>query len=178
LGAVAGIGMKYKVTVSGQTFEIEVFHNRLVQVDGRRLYVELDQLGGLPVYSLVLDEVEHLVFVEQGQQEYLVEVQGRTYKVDVENQLPRLDPRSSECQSESETLLVVSAPLAGCLVSLPVDVGEAVDAGQVVAVVESMKMQMRLPSPRCGVVEMVHGLPGQDVGQGDKLVTLRCVNKE
>ena len=170
--------MKYKVTVSGQTFEIEVLHNHLVQVDGRRLYVDLDQLGGLPVYSLMLDEVEHLVFVEQGQQEYLVEVQGRTYQVDVENQLPRLAPRGSGCQSESEKVLIVSAPLAGCLISLPVEAGDTVDAEQVVAVVESMKMQMRLTSPQCGVVEMVHGLPGQDVGQGDKLVTLRCVNKE
>ena len=170
--------MKYKVTVDGQTFEIDVLHNRLVQVDGRSLYVNLDQLGGLPVYSLMLDDVEHLVFVEEGQQEYLVEVQGRIYQVGVENQLPRLVPRGSECQSENENALVVSAPLAGCLVSLPVEVGECVEAGQMVAVVESMKMQMRLTSPQRGVVEMVHGVPGQDVSQGDKLVTLRCVNGE
>jgi biotin carboxyl carrier protein len=40
-------------------------------------------------------------------------------------------------------------------------------------VVESMKMQMKLTAPQAAVVEVVHDLPGQDVGQGDRLVTLR-----
>ena len=60
----------------------------------------------------------------------------------------------------------------------PLRVGDRIESGQVVAVVESMKMQMRLTSPQRGVVETVHELPGQDVCQGDKLVTLRCVNEE
>ncbi len=169
--------MKYQATVAGQTFEIEVLHSRLVRVNGRSLYVDLDQLGGLPVYSLMLDDAEYLVFVEDGQKDYRVEVQGRIYQVDVENQLPRLASHQFECSSGSGECSVVSTPLAGCLVSLLVEVGECVGAGQVVAVVESMKMQMRLTSPQNGVVEAVHRLPGQDVGQGDSLVTLRSVSE-
>ena len=169
--------MKYKVSVSGQPFEIEVLHNRLVQVNGRCLYVDLDQLGGLPVYSLMLDEAEYLVFVEQGQSEYLIEVQGKTYQVEVTKQLPRLMPQSSGFSCSDENRLIVIAPLAGYLVSLPVESGQDVAAGQVVAVVESMKMQMRVTSPQSAIVETVHRLPGRDVGQGDKLVTLRFENQ-
>jgi 3-methylcrotonyl-CoA carboxylase alpha subunit len=165
--------MKYRVSVAGQTFEIEVLHSRLVQVNGRRLYVNLDQVGGLPLYSLSLDDEEYLVFVEDGQQEYQVEVRGRVYPVDVESQLPRLLPCRSTCSEDGQACLVVSAPLAGHLVSLPVGVGERLEAGQVVAVVESMKMQMKLTCPQAGVVEAVHALAGQDVGQGDRLVTIQ-----
>ena len=45
--------------------------------------------------------------------------------------------------------------------------------GQIVAVVESMKMQMELQAPHAGLVEQVHGQPGQDVGQGEALVVVR-----
>ncbi len=66
-GATAGPGMKYEVTVAGRIFEIEVRHNRLVEADGRPLYVDLEQVGGLPVYSLTLDDMGYVVFVEEGQ---------------------------------------------------------------------------------------------------------------
>jgi biotin carboxyl carrier protein len=165
--------VKYQVTVAGRTFDIEVLHSRLVRVNGRSLYVDLDQVGGLPIYSLTLDDAEYVVFVDEGQQDYQVEVGGRVYDVGVESQFPRLEPRRSASPGDSGTCLTVSAPLAGCVISVPVRAGEWVEAGQLVAVVESMKMQMKVTSPQPGVVEMVHGLPGQDVAQGDKLVTLR-----
>ena len=165
--------MKYQVSAGGQTFEIEVLHNRLVQVNGQSLYVDLDQVGGLPLYTLSLDDEQYLVFVDEGQEDYEVQVDGRVYRVGVENQFPRLQPRRSECPSEGRTCHVVRAPLAGHLISLPVTVGQGIEAGQVAAVIESMKMQMKLTFSQAGVVDATHAAPGQDVHQGDKLVTLR-----
>ncbi|MFC2023451.1 biotin/lipoyl-containing protein [Chloroflexota bacterium] len=165
--------MKYQVSVAGQTFEMEVLHHRLVQVNGQPLYVDLDQVGGLPLYSLSLDDEEYLVFVDEGQSDYEVEVEGRVYKVGVESQFPRLPARRSEGPGEGETCHVVTAPLAGHLISLPVAVGQGVEAGQVAAVIESMKMEMKLRFSRAGVVEVTHVESGQDVQRGDRLVTFR-----
>ena len=53
--------MKYRVTAAGQTYEIEVEPNHLVRVNGRPVYVDLEQVGGLPVYTLALDDAEKLV---------------------------------------------------------------------------------------------------------------------
>jgi biotin carboxyl carrier protein len=63
--------------------------------------------------------------------------------------------------------------LAGNLVAVLVDAGDLVTDGQVVAVLESMKMQMELRAPDSAVVEAVHHQPGKDVSQGEALVTLR-----
>ena len=166
--------MKYQVTVAGKTLEIEVLHSRLVRVNGRSLYVNLDQVGGLPIYALTLDEGEYLVFVEEGQKEYQVEIKGRVYPVCVERKRPKLAARQTDCLEGNQEAREISAPLAGCLLSVPVTAGQHVEAGQVVAVVESMKMKMNLTSPQSGQVIAVHALPGQDVGQGDRLVTLSC----
>jgi biotin carboxyl carrier protein len=165
--------VKYKVTAEGRSFEIEIDHEHLVWVDGRPLYVDLEQVGGLPVYSLVLEEGGYVVFVEGEQEEYQVEVRGQVYPVTVRGHRPRLTPRQAPCPDDSEGCLVISAPLAGHVIALPVTVGERVQVGQVAAVVESMKMKMELRVPQAGIVEQVHGQAGRDVGQGEALVTLQ-----
>lgn len=165
--------MKYQVTVAGRTFEIEVENEHLVRVNGHPLYVDLEQVGGLPLYSLGLDNAGYLVFVEEGEEEYRVEVQGQDHAVQVQKQRPSLHTRRVECANDGGQCMLISAPLAGHLVSRPVATGDRVEAGQVVAVVESMKMQMELKAPQAGIVEVVHESPGQDVSQGQELVTLR-----
>lgn len=165
--------MKYSVSAAGQIFEIEVDPNHLVRVNGRPVYVDLEQVGGLPVYTLALDDAAHVLFVEEGQGEYRVEVRGRTYPVTVQLERQALQPPRTECADGREGCYVVTAPLAGNLIALEVEAGERVDEQQVVAVVESMKMKMELRSPWRAVVEEVRGPPGKAVGQGEELVTLR-----
>jgi biotin carboxyl carrier protein len=165
--------MKYRVTVERRSFEIEVDHDHLVWVDGRPLYVDLEQVGGLPVYSLAMDDRGYVVFVEEGQGEYRVEVQGQIYPVEVQSQRPRLAPRRVECSGDGGDCLAIRAPLAGNLVALLVATGDRVEGGQTIAIIESMKMQMELKAPRAGVVEAVHDPPGRTVTQGEELVVLR-----
>jgi biotin carboxyl carrier protein len=165
--------VKYKVAVGNRSYEIEVDHDRLVRVDGRPLYVELEQVGGLPVYSLTLDDTGYVLFIEEGQGKYQVEVQGRVYPVEVRLQRPRLTRGRAPCLREGEECLAVRAPLAGRLVSLPAVAGARVETGEVVAVVESMKMQMQLKALENGVVQAVYGPPGRTVSQGEPLVSLQ-----
>jgi biotin carboxyl carrier protein len=165
--------VKYDVTVAGRTFEIEIEHDQLVRVNGRPLYVDLEQVGGLPVYSLTLDDRGFVVFVEDGQEEYQVEVQGQVYPVAVQTRRPRLAPAEADLAGDDAEYLAIQAPLAGSLLSLPVEAGQRLQAGQVVAVVESMKMKMELKAPLSGVVDAVNGPEQRDVCQGETLVTLR-----
>ncbi len=164
--------MKYQASVDGQSFEIEIDHDWLVRVNGHPLYIDLEQVGGLPVYSLAVEEEGYVVFVEEAQGEYRVEVGGQIYPVEVQSQRPRLTPRQDKCSSDKGECVAVSAPLAGNLVSLPVAAGDLVKAGQVVAIVESMKMRMELKTPQAGIVETLRGPAGRSVDQGEELVIL------
>jgi biotin carboxyl carrier protein len=165
--------VNYRVTVAGHSFDIEVEHDSLVRVNGQPLYLDLEQVSGLPLYSLGLDDEGYLVFVEEGQGEYQVEVQGQVYPVQVRKLRPQLATQQVECSGDGKECLAIGAPLAGNLVSLLVSAGDRVEAGQAVAIVESMKMQMELKAPRPGIVESVHSAPGQTVTQGEGLVVLR-----
>jgi 3-methylcrotonyl-CoA carboxylase alpha subunit len=66
------------------------------------------------------------------------------------------------------------APMPGKLAALRVSVGEAVQAGAVVAVVEAMKMEHRVLAPRDGVVAAILHAVGDLVDEGAELLTLEA----
>ncbi len=67
----------------------------------------------------------------------------------------------------------VKSPMHGRLVALMVKPGDAVARGQKLAVVEAMKMEHALASPRDGMVDQVLAEVGAQVAEGARLVLLR-----
>lgn len=66
----------------------------------------------------------------------------------------------------------VTSNMAGTLMSVDVQVGDKVTAGQDVAVLESMKMQMAIQSEVAGTVKAIKSNPGDFVNEGDVILEL------
>ena len=166
--------MKYQVVVEGRTFQIEVRPGGRVWVDRRPLTVDLGRTDGLPLYSLLVDNRSyetHVEVKEAGEAgECRVVVAGRPYRAYVGDGR-RLSTEAVRRHQEGGPAKV-SAPLPGLLVEVRVAEGEKVQEGEVVAVLESMKMHMELRSPRPGVVRALPAAAGQEVAQGDVLAVI------
>jgi biotin carboxyl carrier protein len=68
--------------------------------------------------------------------------------------------------------VVVSAPLPGTVLDVKTAVGAAVEPGQVLVILEAMKMENEIVAPRRGVVRAVHVAKGMGVGVNDPLVEI------
>lgn len=68
--------------------------------------------------------------------------------------------------------LALNAPSAGVLVSLAVAEGDAVAAGQRIAVLEAMKMEFEVKAEHSGIVGALAVAPGDAIGEGQALVFL------
>ena len=66
----------------------------------------------------------------------------------------------------------VTAPIPGKVLSLVVKVGDSVTAGQVVAIVEAMKMENNLVSPINGKVKEIRVTKDSDVSTGDVIMVI------
>jgi biotin carboxyl carrier protein len=66
----------------------------------------------------------------------------------------------------------IDAPMPGKIVRVLVKEGDAVEEGQGLVVVEAMKMENELKSPKAGVVRELHAREGQPVEAGTKLVVV------
>lgn len=78
-------------------------------------------------------------------------------------------------EAEAEALAggdAVKAPMPGKVIAVNVKPGDTVEKGQVVAVMEAMKMEHSLTAPRDGVVEAIGADVGAQVPEGEVLVAL------
>lgn len=66
----------------------------------------------------------------------------------------------------------VTSPLAGRIVQIHAEVGQAVTEGDLVITLEAMKMNTQVLATRTGKVSAVNVQPGQAVQEGDILMTL------
>ena len=66
----------------------------------------------------------------------------------------------------------VPSPMPGTILELKVKAGDAVKAGQVILIMESMKMENEITSPRDGTVAQVVAAKGQTVATDDPLIIL------
>ncbi len=66
----------------------------------------------------------------------------------------------------------VFSPMPGLLVKVPVSVGDKVTSGTTLAIVEAMKMQNELPSPRDGIVKKINAKEGEQVDALQVIVEL------
>jgi len=104
-----------------------------------------------------------------------VVVDGWRFEVDVESEhRARLRERASSGRGDAARggPVELRAIIPGRVVSVDVAEGDAVDAGGRLLVVEAMKMQNELRSPRSGTVGRVAVGPGQTVELGDLLLVV------
>jgi acetyl/propionyl-CoA carboxylase alpha subunit len=68
----------------------------------------------------------------------------------------------------------LEAPMPGTILAVQVDAGAQVSEGDILVVMESMKMELSLAAPADGIVADVHVGPGEGVRQGQPLVELEA----
>jgi len=81
------------------------------------------------------------------------------------------DPRTREFKA-SATTGGLTTPLPGVVVSVPVSVGHKVAAGEVLMVIEAMKMEHTITAPYAGTVQAIHFGRGDRVPEGSQLLEL------
>jgi acetyl-CoA/propionyl-CoA carboxylase biotin carboxyl carrier protein len=112
-----------------------------------------------------------------------VEVDGRRYTVKVWLPDAPAAPRGSSGRARPKASSgshggaatgdgTVSAPMQGTIVKVLVAVGDAVEAGQAVLVLEAMKMENHINAEKAGTVAEIRVQPGDGVGLGDVLAVI------
>ena len=116
-----------------------------------------------------------------------VTVNGATYEVEAENApaaaAPAPQPAAAPVQAAPAAAAApkpaaggagekVNSPLPGVIIEVSVKEGQAVKAGQKVAVLEAMKMENEIPAPKDGTVTEIHVHKGDSLQEGDPVVTI------
>jgi oxaloacetate decarboxylase (Na+ extruding) subunit alpha len=110
-----------------------------------------------------------------GPESYAVSVDGKVYDVvvapggSIENIQASTETATGASTSGGETL---KAPLAGNIFKVLVNEGDEVAEGDVVIIMEAMKMETEIRATKAGEIATIHTREGDSVAVGDSLLTL------
>jgi biotin carboxyl carrier protein len=138
-----------------------------VNIDGNWRVVGLYQLGETQRYVMVLDDRVLEVLVGEEAQGFQVQIAGRAYEIDTLRGRRR---REDEGDQFVDGRWLLRAPLTGVVSEVRVSAGDSVAQGDVLLVVEAMKMLNELRARVAGVVANVFVGEKERVEIGNPLV--------
>lgn len=132
--------MKYKVTLNGKTYEVEVEQGKAVLLD------EYEALAPAPAAAAVPAAAPAAA--------------------------PIAAPAASAAPVNLEAGEAVNAPMPGNILRIDVAKGDTVKAGQVLVILEAMKMENEIVAPKDGTVAQVVTSKGAVVDTGSPLIVI------
>ena len=165
--------MKFSLEIAGQIRQVEIEPadqpgQWRIQVDGQEVEADAHLLRP-GVLSLLIAGQSHRVVLDVEHYEPALHLGAKRipYRVD--------DPRSLRSQrrhGRTDGPVTLKASMPGRIVRLLVEKGDTVSAHQGILVIEAMKMQNEIKSPKEGRVADLRVSPGDTVASGDTLAII------
>ncbi len=169
--------MKYIVELNGDEREVDV-DGESVSLDGDVITAYLEDVPGTPLRLVTIGDEVHRVVVRRGATRgaYTLWVDGWRFDGEALDERTRAIRAITAAVAGPKGPAPVVAPMPGLIVRVSVAIGDIVQAGQSVVVMEAMKMENELRASANGRVKSVTAQPGTPVEKGTVLVELEAVD--
>ncbi|WP_121964312.1 acetyl-CoA carboxylase biotin carboxyl carrier protein subunit [Myroides sp. N17-2] len=101
---------------------------------------------------------------------YTVSVNGNTYSINIQTELDKLINQLGFSLNSAKQVNSIKAPMPGLILDILVEVGQEVAENDHLLILEAMKMENNLSSPRAGVIKSINIAKGATVDKGLVLI--------
>lgn len=164
--------MRYVAITGEREILVEIVDDHHVLVDGVSYEIDFESVSEHTVYSLLANNKSYEALVYESDEGWQVLLHGSQYVLQVEDERERRLRASLGGGPPENVDFHLKAPMPGMIVNVQVSEGQSVEKGDVLVILESMKMQNELKSPRPGKITRVRVKPGDNVEHRDTLLSV------
>ena len=162
--------MKYYVKMGEREVEVELRPEGIL-VDGEVVPVDLVEMDGTDVHSLLLGSQSHRVLASRDSaEEWNLHLRGHHFHAQVVDERTRAIRAMAGTPDGAKGPKALRAPMPGLVVKIDAEVGDEVQPGQGLVIVEAMKMENELKSEGEGRIARILVEPGEAVNKDQILV--------
>jgi len=166
--------VRYVVELNSRRKTVSIEPEGVRYEDDAPIRGELSDIEASPVRMVKLDTHVYRVVAEkrQGRGKYTLWVDGYRFETEALDERTRSIRDLSAATAGPTGPAPITAPMPGLIVRVNVSIGDRVEAGQGIVVMEAMKMENELRATAAGTVRSVEVSPGTAVEKGALLVAL------
>jgi len=164
--------MRYLVRIGEKKLAVAEINRSTGQarLEGRLVQFDFQHVRGA-LYSLIIDGKVFSAHLESDGNAEEIVCGPNILRAEVEDERAAVLRRLGRDTSAAGTF-DLKAPMPGLVVRLPVQKGDSIKKGQSLVVIEAMKMENDIKSPRDGVVSAIHVNERNAVEKNARLITL------
>jgi len=180
---------EYKIIVNGKPYVIELVKHAgapfSVKVNDKTCEFKIESIDYKAPFSVKKHEKVYEIELKKVDRKapFLIKVNGISFNVELETSTKKIlsklpEPSVPIVVKEAIKKAVVeegvaTAPMAGKIVCVKVKEGDSVKLGEVLCVLEAMKMENEITAPKTGLIQEVRISQGMSVGEGTVLVVIK-----
>lgn len=162
----------YFAIIDDEEYQVEILSESEVIINGKSHAIDFESLKLGSSCSLLVDGKSYEPSANEDNGGWEILVQGRRFSVQVEDEIERKLRLASGDSPIKKGQVILRSPMPGLVIDIPVKEGEEVQKGQVLLILESMKMQNELTAPRDGLVTRVQTKVNDNVERKEILLIL------
>jgi biotin carboxyl carrier protein len=163
------VGRCFTARIGNKSFSIELPADKLdleketsIIIDCKAYKIELPKINQEKPISIKVDEITFEAEVRPPKERPALTILEQT----------RSTPPKRTTLARQRVEGVVTAPMTGKISSVMVKNGDNVKAGQIVCILEAMKMENEITTAKAGTVQKVYILEGSSVHEGEPLIVV------
>ncbi len=162
----------YYTEIEDLEYQIEIISDKQVAINGKLYNFDFQVLRQLLSYSLLIEGDSYEVNVYQDNGIWEVLLRGKQFSVTVDDEREKRMKLAAGQEAVSERSVTLLAPMPGLVIEILVAEGQEVQEGDVLVILESMKMQNELRAPRNGTVSQIQTQLNDNVERKQALLVL------
>jgi len=161
----------YQVTINNSKHEV-ILDDNSFSVNGKELNWDIITLDNGKFNIIYKNKSLNAELIEIGEnkKEVTLKIEGRVYKVSVKDKFDQLLEKMGMNNLASSKLNDIKAPMPGLILSIDVKIGDKVQKGDKIMILEAMKMENILKAPGDGVVKSIPVNKGDSVEKNAILI--------
>lgn len=143
-----------------------------LQLNGQPLNWDIQPLNG-HTFHIIKDNQSYTAEVIQAdyaRKEFVIKINGTIYELKAQDQLDLLLDKLGMSAANTARIKEIKAPMPGLILDVRVKEGQVVQKGDVVLILEAMKMENTIKSMADGVVKLIKINKGQSVEKNQLLI--------
>ena len=162
--------MNYIVGIGERKFEVAIDDDKTATIDGRKVNFSYRKLRNSKLFSILIDGTKHEFVINRANGGFDIWYSSRLIQAEVNDEKTERLKQLMGAGSSVKGPGSLKAPMPGLVLKIEIEVGQNVERGDGLVIMEAMKMENELKAHGSAVIKEIKVKPGQPVEKNQILV--------